>query len=96
MAAGALATILGRPVVQSSNMPIIAADAETALIDNFGHAYFIVDRQGLDVQRGTDHWFEQDLTAFRAIRRVDGQLALADAVRVLGWRLFKIHGASSL
>lgn len=75
--------ILGRPVLLSSNMPTMAAGADVIIFADFQRAYFICDRRGLDVQRSTDRYFEQDLTAFRAIKRVDGQLALADAARIL-------------
>ncbi|HHY92981.1 MAG TPA: phage major capsid protein [Firmicutes bacterium] len=83
LVAGAPATILGRPVVLTSNMPTIAAGAKTILFGDLARAYYIVDRQGLEVQRSVDRYFEQDLTAFRAIKRTDGQLVLADACRIL-------------
>lgn len=76
-------TLLGRPVLLSSNMPTVAANAKSILFGDFAAGYIIVDRAGLDVQRSTDRYFELDQTAFRALARTDGQVAIADAVRVL-------------
>ena len=35
------------------------------------------------MQRSSDRYFEQDVTAFRAIVRTDGKVVLPDAVRFL-------------
>lgn len=83
LAGEAPTTLLGRPVVLTSNMDTIAAGADVILFGDLARAYYIVDRQGLEVQRSADRYFEQDLTAFRAIKRTDGGLVLADAVRIL-------------
>lgn len=83
LSGAAPATILGRPVVLTSNMPALAANAKTILFGDFSAGYLIVDRLGLDVQRSTDRYFESDQTAFRAIARTDGQVAIPDALAVL-------------
>ena len=76
-------TIFGRPVLLSGNMDTIAAGKDVILFGNLARAYYIVDRLGLEVQRSVDRYFEQDITAFRAIKRVDAKLVLADACRIL-------------
>jgi HK97 family phage major capsid protein/HK97 family phage prohead protease len=83
LAGEAPTTLLGRPVLLSSNIDAIAAGADVIIFGDLQRAYYIVDRQGLEVQRSVDRYFEQDLTAFRAIKRTDGQLVLPDAVRIL-------------
>lgn len=83
LAAAAPTTLLGRPVYLTSHMPTITAGAKTVLFGDVSRAYIIVDRQGIEVQRSADRYFEQDQTAFRAIRRVDGKVVLPDAVRIL-------------
>ena len=83
LAAAAPTTLLGRPVFLSSYMPTIALNAKTVIFGDISRAYLIVDRQGVEVQRSSDRYFEQDQTAFRAIRRVDGKVVLPDAVRIL-------------
>ena len=72
-------TLLGRPVYLSENMPEIESEAKTLLFGDLKRAYRIVDRQGIDVQRSGDRYFEQDLTVFRAIKRTDGKVILPEA-----------------
>jgi len=76
-------TIMGRPVYLTSNMPVVKASNKTILFGDFKQAYMLVDHRNLGVQRSADRYFEADQVAFRAIARVDGQVAIADAVRVL-------------
>lgn len=76
-------TLLGRPVHLSSHIPEIAAGKRIILFGDIRRTYRIVDRQGVNVQRSTDRYFEQDLTAFRAIKRTDGKVILPDAARFL-------------
>lgn len=83
LAAGAPETLLGRPVYLSANMPTIGVGAKSIILADFQRAYYIADRQGMDVQRSVDRYFEQDVTAFRAIVRTDGKVALPDAARIL-------------
>lgn len=83
LAAAAPSTLLGRPVVLSSNVDAIALDKDVIIFGDLARTYFIVDRQGVEVQRSVDRYFEQDLTAFRAIKRTDGKVVLPDAARIL-------------
>jgi HK97 family phage major capsid protein len=83
LAGAAPTTLLGRPVYLSSNMPAIAPDAKVIVFGDVARAYLIVDRQGIEVQRSSDRYFESDQTAFRAIARTDGKVVLPDAVRFL-------------
>lgn len=77
------ATLLGRPVYLSSNMPAVGANAKSILFGDLRAAYIIVDHANLGVQRSADRYFEADQVAFRVIARVDGQVALPEAVRFL-------------
>lgn len=83
LAEGAPNTILGRPVYLSTNMPVIDEGNKSILFGDMRRSYYIADRVGLDVQRSSDRYFELDVTAFRAIKRTDGKIALPDAARVL-------------
>jgi len=83
LAAGAPQNILGRPVMLSSNIPTISAGADVIVFGDLARCYYIVDRQGLEVQRSVDRYFEQDLTAFRAIKRTTGGVVLPEACRIL-------------
>lgn len=83
LAASAPTTLLGRPVYLSSNMPTVGSGTKSIAFGDFSRAYYIVDRQGVDVQRSADRYFESDQIAFRAIRRVDGKVVLPQAVRCL-------------
>ncbi|NPV80181.1 MAG: phage major capsid protein [Firmicutes bacterium] len=76
-------TLLGRPVYLSSNMPAVALNAKSILFGDLRDAYIIVDHANLGVQRSADRYFEADQVAFRVIARVDGQVALPEAVRIL-------------
>ncbi|OAT79311.1 phage major capsid protein [Desulfotomaculum copahuensis] len=76
-------TLLGRPVVLSSNVDAIGLSKDVIIFGDLARAYYIVDRQGLEVQRSVDRYFEQDLTAFRAIKRTDAKVVLTDACRIL-------------
>jgi HK97 family phage major capsid protein/HK97 family phage prohead protease len=82
--------LLGRPGVLSDNLwpwdattPANNAGKDVIIFGDFARAYYIVDRKGLEVQRSVDRYFEQDLVAFRAIKRVDGQVVLPAAAVVL-------------
>ena len=83
LAAEAPTTLLGRPVYLTSHMPGLEAGTKSILFGDVRRAYYIVDRQGVEVQRSSDRYFEQDVTAFRAIVRTDGKVVLPDAVRFL-------------
>lgn len=67
----------------SSNVDTLAAGKDVIVFGDLVRTYYIVDRQGLEVQRSTDRYFEQDLTAFRCIKRTDAKVVLADACRIL-------------
>lgn len=76
-------TLFGRPVYLSENMPEVDEGEKAILYGDIKRAYRIVDRVGVDVQRSSDRYFEQDMTAFRAIKRTDGKVILPEAARFL-------------
>ncbi|MEW6457614.1 MAG: phage major capsid protein [Bacillota bacterium] len=83
LAGAAPANILGRPVLLTNQVDTVAAGKDVIIFGDLARTYYIVDRQGVEVQRSTDRYFEQDLTAFRAIKRTDGGVVLPEACRIL-------------
>ncbi|GAB4274642.1 phage major capsid protein [Thermincola ferriacetica] len=80
--AGRPDTLLGRPVVISDDMPTIASQAKVIAFGDFSY-YWIADRQGTAFQRLNELFAVNGQVGFRAYRRVDGKLILAEAVKVL-------------
>lgn len=76
-------TLLGRPVYLTSRMPAIGAGNKVVVFGDLTRCYTIVQRQGIEVQRSADRYFERDLTAFRAVERVDGKVVLPEAAVIL-------------
>lgn len=63
--------ILGRPVVVSEKCAAVGASGDINFVD-FGF-YLIGDRQAMSAKQSEDFRFNQDVTAFRVIERVDGR-----------------------
>ncbi len=74
--------LLGRPVRVSRYMPEIALDAKTVAFGDFSY-YWIADRQSIGIQRLVELYAANGQVGFRMFTRVDGRLALAEAVQVL-------------
>lgn len=74
--------LLGRPVMVSAAMPVIAANAKSIAFGDFSY-YWIADRQGRVFQRLSELYATTGHVGFRAYQRVDGVLVLAEAVKVL-------------
>lgn len=64
-------TILGRPVVVSEKARALGTSGDLNFVD-FGY-YLIGDRQAMSARQSEDFRFNQDVTAFRVIERVDGR-----------------------
>ena len=80
---GAMATILGYPYVEATDMPSIAQNAFPVAFGDFRRAYMIVDRVNLAVLRDP---FTQATTGnvrYIARRRVGGQVVQAEAINKL-------------
>lgn len=76
-------TLLGRPVINPEGMPDIAANAFPVLLGDFRSGYKVRDRAGLTIKRLVERYAEYDQTGFLLKKRVGGQVALAEAFRVL-------------
>jgi len=83
LTAGAPDTILGRPVRYSQDMDSdVTAGKKVMAFGDFSY-YHIGDRVGLTIQRLNELYAGTGQVGFRATRRVDGLLTLAEAVKLM-------------
>ena len=80
--AGQPDTILGRPVLTSAYMPECTAGNKTIAFGDFSY-YWIADRQGIYFKRLDELFAKNGQIGFRASKRLDGRLVLAEAIKVL-------------
>lgn len=80
--AGQPDSILGRPARISDGMPAAAAAAVSVLFGDFSH-YMIVDRAGVAMQRLNELYAANGQVGFKAHKRTEGKLVLAEAVKKL-------------
>lgn len=74
-------TLLGRPIVVSASMPVMAANAKSIAFGDFaGYAVRIV--RGVRFERSDDFAFNADLATFKAVLRTDGKLIDTAALKV--------------
>jgi HK97 family phage major capsid protein len=71
-------SILGRPVIISEKARALGTSGDINFVD-FGF-YLIGDRQAMSARQSEDFKFNQDITCFRVIERVDGRPWLASAI----------------
>lgn len=64
-------SILGRPLIVSEKARAIGSAGDINFVD-FGY-YLLGDRQAMSARQSEDFRFNQDVTAFRVIERVDGR-----------------------
>lgn len=64
-------TMLGLPIIVSEKARAIGTSGDINLVD-FGF-YLIGDRQAMSARQSEDYRFQNDLTAFRVIERLDGR-----------------------
>lgn len=81
--AGDPATILGRPYVETPDMPAIAADAYPVLFGDLRRAYYIVDRVAIQIVRDALTQATKGMIRFIARKRVGGMVVLPEAIRKL-------------
>ena len=79
--AGQPSTLLGYPVIEAVDMPIVAAGSYPILFGDFKAGYLIVDRADVVVQRLLEVYATQGLVGFLFWKRVDAQVILAEALR---------------
>lgn len=73
LSAGESDTLLGRPVVNDTNVADPALSAKSVVFGDMSR-YFIRDVRGVRVERSTDFAFQNDLVTWRFILRTDGDL----------------------
>lgn len=74
--------LLGRPVIPSAAMPVIAAKAKSVLFGDLSY-YWIADRIGRVLQILREAYATTGHVGFRIMQRVDGVLTLPEAAKVL-------------
>lgn len=71
-------SLLGLPIIVSEKARAVGTIGDINLVD-FGF-YLIGDRQSMSARQSEDFRFNQDVTAFRVIERIDGRPWLASAI----------------
>jgi HK97 family phage major capsid protein len=79
--AGAPATLFGYPVVESEDMPDIAANSYSVAFGDFARGYLIVDRAGIRVLR--DPFTAKPYILFYTTKRVGGGVQNFEAIKLL-------------
>jgi HK97 family phage major capsid protein len=77
------ATILGRPYVETPDMPEIATNALAVAVGDFGRGYRIVDRAQVTVQRLDELYSVSGQIGLLIHKRVGGQSVLSEAMKIL-------------
>lgn len=81
LAAGQPDTLLGYPVVEAEDMPDVAADSLSVAFGNFRAGYLIAERTETQILR--DPFTNKPFVHFYATRRVGGQVANSEAIKLL-------------
>jgi HK97 family phage major capsid protein len=79
--AGSKAMLMGFPVVESEDMPNIAADAAPIAFGDFKRGYLVVDRAGVRVLR--DPYSAKPYVLFYTTKRVGGGIQDFEAIKLL-------------
>ncbi len=85
IALGAGATFMNFPIVESEDMPNVAANSLSVAFGDFKRAYLVVDRMGLRVLR--DPYSAKPYVLFYTTKRVGGGVQDFDAFKVLKFAL---------
>ena len=78
---GAPATLMNFPVVESEDMPDVAADSFSVAFGDFQRGYLVVDRLGIRVLR--DPYSSKPYVLFYTTKRVGGGIQDFDAIKLL-------------
>ncbi len=82
--AGQPSKLLGYPVLESADMPDVAADTFPIAFGDFKRGYMVVDRVGTRILR--DPFSNKPFTSFYATKRVGGSLVDTNAIKLLATR----------
>ncbi len=83
MAAGTPDTVLGMPVYAHPNLAAIGANSESGIVGDFARAYWIRRVDGVFMQRQNELHSDSGQVGFRGYLRLDANVVLADALRVV-------------
>ncbi len=75
------ARLLGFPIVEGEDMPVIASDSLSIAFGDFNEAYQIVDRIGIRVLR--DPFTAKPYVQFYTTKRVGGKMVNFDAIKLM-------------
>ena len=78
---GATSSLLGYPVIEIEEMPVIGADSLSIAFGDFRRGYLIVDRAGVRVLR--DPYTAKPYVLFYTTKRVGGGVQNFDAIKVM-------------
>ncbi len=81
LTAGQPDTLLGYPVVEAEDMPDVAADSLSVAFGNFRAGYLIAERSETQILR--DPFTNKPFVHFYATKRVGGQVANSEAIKLL-------------
>jgi HK97 family phage major capsid protein len=81
LVAGQPDSLLGYPVVEAEDMPDVAADSLSVAFGNFRAGYLIAERTETQILR--DPYTNKPFVHFYATRRVGGQVANSEAIKLL-------------
>lgn len=81
LAAGAPDTLMGVPVMQAADMPVLAANNLVVAVGDFQSAYQIVDRNGIRILR--DPFTNKPFVNFYSTKRVGGEVVNFEAIKLL-------------
>lgn len=77
--------VLGMPVYTHPNLAAIGASSKSAIVGDFSRGYLIRRVNGVFMQRQNELHSDSGQVGFRAYLRLDGRVALADALRVIAF-----------
>lgn len=81
LSAGQPASLLGCPVVEAEDMPLVAADSLSIAFGNFRSGYTIADRGETGILR--DPYSNKPFVHFYATKRVGGAVVNSEAIKLM-------------
>jgi HK97 family phage major capsid protein len=78
---GSAASLLGYPVIESEDMPDIAANSLSIAFGNFQAGYLIAERSETNILR--DPFTNKPFVNFYATKRVGGSISNSEAIKLM-------------
>ena len=83
VAVGAPDTFAGLSIYSHPNLAAVAANSESGIVGDFNRAYWIRRVDGVFMQRQNELHSDSGQVGFRAYLRLDGNIVLPDALRII-------------